>query len=429
MNAIVNALPGAEDIRVTRLDNGIRVFSRTNATSPVVVIGGFIHAGSVYDPPDRIGLAALTARGLMRGTKNYTFHEIYTQLEDVGASLGFSAGVHTVSFNGRTLAEDLPTLLHLLTEALRYPRFAPKEIEQLKTQVLTGLRLRADDTESMAALTFDALLFGETHPYGIPSSGFPESVAQLTAADLTAFHAQHYGPRDMTMILVGAIDHDTIIGQIQALLGDWRNPQQPPVAKVAPIHPPTQPRSRHISIPAKEQVDLVLGTTAPPRTDPDFIPAMLANAILGQFGMMGRIGEAVRERAGLAYYAYSSINSGLSVSSWTVSAGVNTRQVSQALDIIRAELQHFTEEGVTQSELDEVRQGMLNRIPLSLESNAGVLSALATIARYHLDLDHYRHYQQRLAAVTVADVNRVIRHYIRPDALVCASAGTLPETP
>ncbi len=429
MTAPRNAIPGADDIRRTRLDNGIQVFTRPNPASPAVVIGGFLHAGSAYDPPERLGLAAFTASALMRGTQQRTFQQIYAQLEDVGASLGFSAGVHTVSFNGRALAEDLPLLLGLLTEALRQPAFPPEEVARLKTQILTGLSLRARDTESMAALAFDELIYGPSHPYGRPNTGFPETVQPIQAADLAAFHARHYGPRGMSIVLVGAVEHEAIVARLNDYLGDWDNPGQPPAAEVTRVPPPDRPRSRHIYIPDKEQVDLVIGSTAPPRQDPDFTPAMLGNAILGQFGMMGRIGEVVRERAGLAYYAYSNLSASLSTGTWDVSAGVNPDNLPQALALIREELRRFVEAGVTQEELEDIRQGMKNRLPLSLEANAGVLTALLNIARYDLDLDYYRRFDARLDAVTPEDVHRVAQRYIRPEALVCASAGTLEGEP
>ncbi len=427
MTAPHTAIPGADDIQRSQLPNGIQVFSRRNPFSPAVVIGGFLHAGSAFDPPERLGLAAFTASALMRGTRQRSFQQIYTLLEDAGASLGFSAGVHTISFNGRALTEDIPTVLGLLAEALRFPTFPPTQVDQLKTQILTGLDLRARDTESMAALTFDELIYGASHPYGRPNAGFPETVAPLQSDDLAAFHARHYGPRGMSIVLVGAVDHQEVVSRLEDDLGDWHLPAQPPPAIVPAVPPPDRPRQRHIQIPDKEQVDVIIGTTAPPRHHPDFIPAMIGNAILGQFGMMGRIGEVVRERAGLAYYAYSNLSASLSTGTWDVSAGVNPANLSRALALIREELRRFVEEGVSEEEVKDIRQGMKNRLPLSLEANAGVLTALLNIARYDLDLDYYRRFNERLDAVTVEQVNQVARRYIRPAALVCASAGTLEE--
>ena len=91
--------------------------------------------------------------------------------------------------------------------------------------------------------------------------------------------------------------------------------------------------SKHHRIAGKSQSDLVIGTNGPMRRDPEFMSASIGNNILGQFGMMGRIGDVVREKSGLAYYAYSSLSAGIGPGSWEVSAGVNPQNVKKASGI------------------------------------------------------------------------------------------------
>ena len=112
--------------------------------------------------------------------------------------------------------------------------------------------------------------------------------------------------------------------------------------------------------------------------------------------MMGRVGKSVREESGLAYYAYSNLSSGLGPGAWTVSAGVNPANVEKATDLIIRELRRFVENGVTQEELSDSQANFIGRLPLSLESNAGVASALLNIERYQLGLDYYQRYAQRV---------------------------------
>src|SRR5512141_3516592 len=113
-----HSLPGPDDIHRQVLPNGITILTRSNFNSPSVVISGFFGAGSLVEPDDKLGLAEYTSYTLMRGTKTRSFDKIYNELEAVGASLGFSSGVHHSGFNARSLAEDLPLLLNLLSEAL-----------------------------------------------------------------------------------------------------------------------------------------------------------------------------------------------------------------------------------------------------------------------------------------------------------------------
>ncbi len=149
----------------------------------------------------------------------------------------------------------------------------------------------------------------------------------------------------------------------------------------------------------------------------------MGNSVLGQFGMMGRVGKSVREESGLAYYAYSNLNAGLGPGSWTVSAGVNPANVDRASDLIVKELKRFAAEGVSAEELEDSQANFIGRLPLSLESNAGVAGALLNIDRFGLGLDYYQRYESLVRGVNREDVVRTARRFIDPDRLVIATAG------
>ncbi len=132
----IPSLPGPDDIYRQVLPNGITVLTRSNFNSPSVVVSGYFGAGALFEPDDKLGLAEFTCYSLMRGTKKRTFDKIYNELESVGASMGFSAGVHTSGFHGRSLAEDLPLLLTLLSESLVTPVFPKVEVEKLRAPTI-----------------------------------------------------------------------------------------------------------------------------------------------------------------------------------------------------------------------------------------------------------------------------------------------------
>ena len=121
--------------------------------------------------------------------------------------------------------------------------------------------------------------------------------------------------------LVGGVEPARAIELVAQALGDWQNPSQPAAAELAPWTPLSETVTRRVTIPGKSQADVILGTAGPQRRAPDFLAASLGNNILGQFGMMGRIGEVVREQAGLAYYAYSSLSGGFGPGPWMLLPG------------------------------------------------------------------------------------------------------------
>ncbi len=417
-----NSLPGPEDITRVELPNGITILTRSNFESPSVVINGYLPSGSLFDPPEKLGLSYFTALALMRGAGKRNFQEIFNSLETVGASLGFSASVHNTTFGGRSLAEDLPLMLGVLADCLRTPTFPPDQIERLRAQLLTGLALRAQDTADMASITFDAAVFAG-HPYGNPEDGYVETVQPITRADLVDFHKRRYGPRGAVIVVVGAVTADHVIEQIRKVLGDWQNPEQTDPPALPAIAPLTQTIRKHVPLAGKSQNDLVLGTLGPKRCATDYLAASLGNSVLGQFGMMGRIGEVVREQAGLAYYASTSLNAWIESGSWEVSAGVNPANTQRAIDLIRAEIERFVREPVSAEELENSQANYIGRLPLSLESNAGVAGAILNLERFQLGLDYYLRYPERVQRVTVEAVLEAAQHYLDPDKLAIISAG------
>jgi zinc protease len=206
-------------------------------------------------------------------------------------------------------------------------------------------------------------------------------------------------------------------------LGEWRNPQQPAPIALPPAPILTSLRQERVTVNGKSQADVLLGAVGPERMAPDYTAAAIGNSILGQFGMMGRIGEAVREKAGLAYYAFSSLNAGVGPGPWQIAAGVAPGNVERAIELIRQEVRRFVESPVEEEELADVKANFIGSLPLSLESNGGVAGALVRLERYKLGLDYYQRYEDLVNAVTREDVLRAAQRYLHPERLGIAIAG------
>jgi zinc protease len=305
---------------------------------------------------------------------------------------------------------------------MRQPEFPKAEVEKLRHQLLTGLAVEMQDTSDMADITFDEILY-RGHPYGRSEDGNPDTIKAITRADLVKFHQRTFGPRGMTVVVVGAVEPKATVDLVERVLGDWKNPDQPDEPSLPKLKLLEKTIKRHYKIAGKSQADIVIGTNGPRRKDDDYMAATLGNSVLGQFGMMGRIGESVREKSGLAYYAYSNISAGVGPGSWTISAGVNPANMDKVSELIIKELKRLIRVSVTREELADSQANFIGRLPLSLESNGGVASALLNIERYDLGLDYYRRYPDLVKAITPGDVLKVARKYIDLDRLVIATAG------
>ncbi len=192
------------------------------------------------------------------------------------------------------------------------------------------------------------------------------------------------------------------------------------------VTPLDQITTQYTQVPGKSQSDIVMGAAGLRRNSPDFLAAMLGNNILGQFGTMGRIGEVVREKAGLAYYAGSGLSGGPGPGPWEVSAGVNPENVDRATELIIQEIRRFTSEPVNAEELEDTQANFIGRLPISLESKfwhrlsaiqpgtlpawAGLLPALSDLVR----------------SVSREQILQVAQRYLDPERLAVAVAGPAP---
>jgi zinc protease len=149
----------------------------------------------------------------------------------------------------------------------------------------------------------------------------------------------------------------------------------------------------------------------------------VANCILGQFGLMGRLGTRVREEQGLAYYAYSSLAAELAGGVWVAGAGVNPANVAAAVASIAQEFARIGVEGVDAEELSDSQAYLTGVLPLTLETNEGVAGTLLSMEWFGLGLDYLLRYEELIDSVTSDDVQRVCAEYLQPDRCVTVVAG------
>jgi len=426
MNTMKNnlpSLPGPENIKRFELENGSVLLCLNNPNSSSFYMVGLLKAASKYEDKTRIGLADFTASMLTRGTEHRDFNQIHELLESAGASLNFSASNQNTWFSGRALAEDLPMLINLSADCLLHPTFPSAYLERMRAQILTSLDIRDQDTGEMASLTADKLLFPD-HPYGEPLDGYPHTIQAITRSDMIDFHQSYYFPHEMILVFAGGVEAEQVLEQVNRSFSGWNSAQKKLLPVDVPITSTKEAVRKHIEIPGKSQMDVLIGCQGPARPADDFLAIHLGNDILGQFGMMGRIGEEVRVKAGLAYYASSSLNSWMDSGVWEVSAGVNPKNTEKAIELILEELQKFCSQPVTDEELQDSKSHLVGRLALSLESNAGLANAIMGMEHFKFSLDYYHRYAGFINAITADDIVQASRKYLDKDKMIIVSAGS-----
>lgn len=414
-------------MRPTRseLSNGMVVLSMPNPANPFVAFRGSLPSGSARDPPGREGAAEMVSRLLMSGTKGRRAARISDRVESLGATLGFIASEEAIFFHGRCDRKAVRPIFELVVECLRDSTFPSAEVERVRGEVLTELRQVEDDTSERAHRPLAAALY-PGHAYGRDTRGTAPTVEAIAEPDLIEFRDRDFGPRGAIVALSGDLDDAFVRRQVSPIFetwGDGGEPGSPPV--------PGDPRRTALAVPMphKSQADVAVGLRAIPRRHGDYYALHVANLILGRLGLGGRIGFNVRDTQGLAYYAHSALDARLVAGDWSVTAGVNPRNLPRALAAIRREVERLRDDPFTEEEVETAKTNQIGTLSVGLERNAEMAAEVHRMEYYGLGTDFLERYPSIVRSLTPERVRGAAESYIRLGDLSVVVAGPVPPEP
>ncbi len=404
------------------LPNGAVVIAQETVLTPAVTISAVFRAGSVYEPPDLPGLSYLTGRVIDRGTDRRTAAIIAQELDDRGVSLKVSTNRHNLSLSCTCLAEDFGEVLDIVLDVARAPVFPEEEIAKRRGEAITAARQDEDNPAVRALEGLLGLLYGPNHPYGRPVKGTPGSLDRLARNDFVRFHHDRIRPSSLSLVVVGDVRPERAIERGHAMLDSWH------ASRALPVELPAVPaaevrRQRSIEMIGKAQSDIAYGFTTIPRLDPRFYAYWMMNNILGQFGLGGRLADNIRERQGMAYYAYSSFDPAPAAAPLIIRAGVDPRHVDRAVAAIDHEVDTLGLEGPSEREMSETREFLVGSIPRLLETNQSIASFLQLAEEFGLGLDYDQRLPKLLRAVTIDEVTSAAREVLHSERASVAVAG------
>jgi len=404
------------------LPNGAVVISKQASTIPAVTIQVSLKAGSVYEDDARLGLSHLTSRTLDRGTQGKNGDDIAEILDAHGVSLTVGANRHAMNMGCTCLADDFEPLLELMGEIVMQPTFPEEEVAKRRSEVLNSIRQDEDSPAAQAVLALFELLYPDGHPYGRPAKGRLETVSRIERADLLRFHQARFAPSVLTVIVVGDVARERAQSAAARVFGDWTAQA---AADVVPRHPSPASgrRERIIPMMSKAQTDIAYGFTTIVRSDPAYYAYTLMNNAFGQYGIGGRLGDNIRERQGMAYYAYSSFDANVVEGPLLIRAGVNPANVERAIAAIDEEIHRMSLDGMTEQELADCKEYLIGSIPRMLETNQAIATFLHSVEFFGLGLDHDLRLPGLLEAVTLADANAAAKRTLDPARASVVVAG------
>lgn len=413
------------------LPNGVVALAQESPATPAVTINATLHTGSFAEPPSLPGLAYFVSRVIDRGTERLSAAEISETLDDRGVTLNITTTRHTIGVACTSLADDFDAMLDLVADVMCRPVFPEGQIELRRAEIVTQLRQDQDNPAVRAVEMMFALLYGNGHPYGRPPKGTIVSVERIDRAALVEFHQAQFVPKSLVVSIVGAVGAEQAIARAARAFGSWQRPSR----STAPVASredeaidgarTARPATRQVSVTSmmsKSQADIAYGFVTIRRTDPAYYAWWVMNTILGQYGLGGRLGENIRERQGMAYYAYSAFDPHVIPGPLMVRAGVDGANVARTITAIDQEITTFATGGPREEELEDARRYLIGSLPRTLETNAGIASFLQSSERFGLGLDYDRRLPGLISSVTL-DAARAAAAQLSPDHAAVAVAG------
>ncbi len=401
------------------LANGLEILAARLPDVPLVSLELVTPAGGQQDPRGEEGLAALTAGVIDEGTRRRNAMEIAAHVERLGgyfvAGIDWDEGFIATGL----LSRHLPAGLDLLAEVATEPTFPDAEVERLRRQRLTEVVRRRQDPGLLAEDHLSSVVYRGT-VYDHPPLGLPETLAALTRDDLVSFYRSFYTLAGSRIIAVGDLDPEAFLRDVEG-----RFAALPPGPPERPAIVPTPLGGVEVHIvdrPGGAQTELRIGHAGVPRTDPDYIPVIVLNTLLGG-KFTSRINLNLRERHGYTYGASSRFTPRLGPGPFVVDAAVATESAGAAAIETLGEIRRIREELVEPRELEETISYVGGVFPYTFQSTSDLAKRLETLAVYGLPNDYFERYLERLPTVTREEILAAARRHLHPDRIAIVAVG------
>jgi len=364
---------------------------------------------------------------LTRGSENFSRQQINDRIDELQAGLQIG-GSSSVSASIDTKRENLADVVDLMAEIFKRPVFPESELDEFRNQSLTGIAQQSDDPAGVASRRLSRHMnpLPADHPRYQPT--FDESRQRLEALSvdqLRDFHARFYGfGPGTTLAFVGDFDADALREQLERHFADWT----PEIEYQRVPNPYRQVAADRML----EQLDdkanaILIASQSMPLidTDADYPALQLAGYMLGGGFLSSRLGNRIRNEEGLSYSVGGNFSAGTqdengAFFAFAAFAPENRARLEQ---VLREELDKAVEAGFTEEELESGRTGFLQQQILLRSDDARLAGLLATGLELDRDLYFNAQREQRLAEVTVDEVNQALARWLDPEALSVAIAG------
>jgi predicted Zn-dependent peptidase len=365
------------------------------------------------------GMAHLVGAMLKEGTRTRSSAALAEEVEFLGADIWVDDDEENVYVGMRALSDQLDQAMTILADVAMNPAFRDDELRKLKRREIDRLVLQQDDPNFLATQAFYRAIYGE-HPYAHVDTT-RAVVERVRRTDLARWHRTHFVPNNAALVVVGAVDADTVKASAERAFARWRPGEVPAVAYA---DPPTRTAREIILVDRPESVQSVIriGNLALERSNADYVPFRVANQVLGG-SAASRLFMDLRERRSLTYGAYSRVGEAVKVAPFSAYASVRNEVTGQTMDAFFEHLARIASEAPPANELADAERYLSDRFPLDIDTPGKIAYLVADLRVYGLPDDYWDGYRSAIRQVTAEQSLAAAREYIHPDQALVVVVG------
>ena len=401
------------------LSNGMVVYLLEDPELPLIRVSALIRTGSIQDPPDKSGLARVTA-AVMRngGAEGRPFKEINDTLETLAAEIEFSMEMESGSGQLFARKQDFPKVLSIFADLLMWPAFDSAQLDLAKKAEIEAIRRQNDNPEEIAYREFRRALYRGNPRGRIPTA---ESIESIRREDLIVFQRKYYHPTTLYLGISGDFKKEEMIPLLEKTFGSWNRS----LIEIPSIDFPSPHEEKSIYYAPKEipSSTILLGHLSLPQIHPDYFPFKLLNFILGGGGFNSRLTQEVRSNRGLAYNVGSFYSGRVGYGVFGALCQTQAATTHKAISLLYEIIEGMKQNPPKAEEIEWAQNTLINQFIFSFSSSAAVVGQQMRLEYDGLPDDYLEKYQQRVAAVTAADLQRAAREYLHPEKSVLVVVG------
>lgn len=417
--SLLAALPArAIDIQEVTSPGGLTAWLVEDHSIPFVALTIAFRGGASMDAPGKRGAVNLMTATLEEGAADLDATAFAEAAESLAARFSFDAGDDAVTVSARMLTENRDGAADLLRAALVEPRFEAGAVDRVRTQVQSIIRAEETDPNAIAAKELSRAAWGD-HPYGSSINGTADSVAALTPDDLRAAKDRVLARDRAILAAAGDITPDELGLLIDRILGGL------PAEASAPLPPPADLQltgGTSVIDWDSPQTVVAFAQQGLPMDDPDYFAAFVLDHVLGGGGFSSRLMAEIREERGLTYGVRTGLVNKRLGETWQGGMATANDRTGEAVALLR-EVWGSIGDDVTEQELTDAKTYLTGEYPLRFDGNGKIANILAGMQLMDLPRDYVNTRNDKVEAVTLADVRRVAERLLDETALRVVLVG------